>query len=266
MDMEGAEVRLGTSGYSFRDWRGTFYPSGTSQSELLPYYAGHFDTVELNSPYYGIMPASVTEGMVRRTPAGFLFSVKLHSSMTHGRDADESDWKAYGEMLRPLREADRLACCLAQFPYSFKADASGIDYVLGLRELTDPVPLAVELRHDGWYEPQVLERLSSAGVALVSVDLPALGHLPPRAPIGGHPLGYVRFHGRNAQHWWNGGPLRYDWSYSRKELEGWMPGLRWLARQSDTLMLFFNNCHAGKAIDGAKMMRSLLQEEDVEND
>jgi uncharacterized protein YecE (DUF72 family) len=56
--------------------------------------------------------------------------------------------------------------------------------------------------------------------------------------------------------------LRYDWAYTRQELSGWMPGLRWLARQADTLFLFFNNCHAGKAIDGARMMRDLLEGED----
>ena len=265
MKLLHSEVRLGTSGYSFRDWKGPFYPPGTAQREMLPWYARQFDTVELNSPYYGIMPASTTEGMVSRTPEGFRFSVKLHSSMTHGRDAGESEWSAYRDMVRPLEESGRLACCLAQFPYSFKASPESAGYVLGLREKLEPVPLAAEFRHDGWYRQEVLERLAEGGVALVSVDLPALSHLPPRAPVGGSPFGYVRFHGRNAGKWWDGGQLRYDWAYSREELSGWMPGLRWLARQSDTIYLFFNNCHAGKAIDGAAMMRELLDEEEGRN-
>ena len=105
----------------------------------------------------------------------------------------------------------------------------------------------------------MLEPLAEGGIALVSVDLPALSHLPPRTPVGGSPFGYVRFHGRNAGKWWDGGPLRYDWAYSRRELAGWMPGLRWLSRQSDTIYLFFNNCHAGKAIDSAGIMRELLE-------
>jgi uncharacterized protein YecE (DUF72 family) len=260
MRLLDAEVRVGTSGYSFRDWTGPFYPPGTSGRARLPYYARHFDTVELNSPYYGIMPPSTTEGMVARTPDGFRFSAKLHSSMTHGRDAGDGEWSAYAEMIRPLVEAGRLSCCLAQFPYSFRASREAADYVLGLTERLAPVPLAVEFRHDSWYAPEVLERLASAGVSPVSVDLPELGHLPPRAPIGGG-LGYVRFHGRNARQWWDGGALRYDWSYSREELAGWMPGLRWLARRSDTLFLFFNNCHAGKAIDGARIMIELLEGE-----
>lgn len=261
LTFEGSTVRLGTSGYSFDDWKGPFYPPGIRKGDMLDFYARHFDTAEVNSTYYRILPPGVLQRMVEKTPEGFLFCVKLHSSMTHSRDVTEGQWTDYRAMLQPARESGKLGVLLGQFPYSFKPTPRNVDYLLGLREELPDDTLAIEFRFDGWYDQGLLQRLTEAGLGLVSVDLPSLSHLPPRTPIGGRPVGYVRFHGRNAEKWWEGGPLRYDYGYDRTELKSWMPALRWLARQSDTVFLFFNNCHGGQAVRGAEIMRDLLRRE-----
>jgi uncharacterized protein YecE (DUF72 family) len=77
--------------------------------------------------------------------------------------------------------------------------------------------------------------------------------------VGGSPFGYVRFHGRNAAHWWGGGTLRYDYGYSESELRSWLPGLMDLSRQAGRVFVFFNNCHGAQAVDSARMMRDLLE-------
>ena len=256
------ELRIGTSGYSFQDWIGPFYPPGTQKGKMLDHYVKHFSTVELNSTYYRIMHPKVSRNIVEKVPEDFQFFVKLHSSMTHSRDAGEDTWKQYMTMLEPFRERECLRGLLAQFPYSFKPSEEGVRYIEGLGERTGDVPLAVEFRHDGWYRGEIMERLSGEGMAMVSVDMPRLPHLPPPVAVGGTPFGYVRFHGRNASKWWKGGPLRYDYSYSDEELRAWKPSIDRLAKPSGTVFMMFNNCHFGQAVRDAIRMKELFSEEE----
>ena len=88
-------VRIGTSGYSFADWVGPFYPKGTKSGDFLRYYAEHFDTVEVNATYYRIPPPRTLEQMERKTPDGFHFIVKLNQAMTHEQGADPALYRAF---------------------------------------------------------------------------------------------------------------------------------------------------------------------------
>lgn len=257
----GTEIRLGTSGYSFRDWVGPFYPEGTRSGEMLDHYSRRFDTVEINSTYYGIPAPGVTRRMAERTPDGFRFILKLHSSMTHGRDAGDDQWSQYEAMLEPLLESGKVSCLLAQFPYSFRPSEEAVDYVLSLERRTGGIPLAVEMRHDAWYAGGFLDRISEAGMALVTVDLPRLPHLPPPVPVGGKPFAYVRFHGRNAAQWWDGGPLRYDYKYTDDRLRSWLPVIDRLGEGSGHVFVMFNNCHFGQAVKDAIRMEELFRGE-----
>jgi len=252
------ELKLATSGYSFPDWVGPFYPPGIPRGKMLDFYAKHFSSVEVNSTYYRIMHPKVSWNMVNKTPDDFQFIVKLHSSMTHTRNATGEQWDEYGRMLEPFRKSDKLSSLLAQFPYSFKPSEAGIRYIEELNMKTGDVPLAVEFRFDEWYRNDILDRISSAGMALVSVDLPRLPHLPPPVIIGGEPFGYVRFHGRNTSQWWKGGPLRYDYSYSDEELKAWLPAINRLGEVSGKLFVMFNNCHFGQAVADAIRMKELF--------
>jgi len=254
-----ADILLGTSGYSFTDWKGNFYPEKISSSRMLEFYAGHFDSVEINSTYYGIMPRKTTAWMVDRTPDGFTFTVKLHSSMTHDRNAGSNDWKNFFRMLEPFRRENRLGALLAQFPYSFQAGRENLEYIDRIRKVCVDLPLAVEFRHDSWYADDVMNNLSSSGVNMVSVDLPGLDHLPDGRPLPGSDFGYIRFHGRNREQWYSNSQLRYDYLYSERELRSWFPAIKKLSEQTGKIFMFFNNCHMGKAVMSAGFMRSLLE-------
>lgn len=257
----GIELRIGTSGYSFADWEGNFYPVGTPKGKMLNYYATQFDTVEVNSTYYRIMHPAVSRNMVEKTPAGFEFFIKLHSSMTHSRNASNEQWVEFMKMLEPFREEGKLSGLLAQFPYSFKPGEKSLEYVESLRDKVDDIPLAVEFRYDGWYLTDKLNSISDEGMALVSVDLPRLPHLPPPVGIGGNPFGYVRFHGRNKEEWWKGGDLRYNYHYGKDELKGWIPIIEHIASDSGKVYLMFNNCHLGNAVRNALSMKELFGED-----
>jgi len=274
-------ILLGTSGFSYPDWDGVFYPPGLARAKQLDYYVRQFKTVEVNSTYYRIPPPRTFEAMERKTPADFEFVVKTHADMTHKRTHDPAVYEAFHLALAPLREARKLSGVLAQFPQSFHRSEEGEQFLVELQERMEGAPLFVEFRHNSWMHEDVFEFLERKSLGYVSVDEPDLpGLLPPVARATGA-LGYVRFHGRNKRSWHlSDGPgakapgkppatpppprerdrrlLRYDYLYSEAELKEWAEKIRELNAKTQKTFVFFNNCHAGQAATSAKLMRTLL--------
>ena len=115
-----ADILVGTSGYSFADWVGPFYPKGTRPGEFLEYYAGQFPVIEINVTYYRIPKPQVLEQMAARTPGDFLFVVKLHQSMTHESAIDAARIAEFLAAIEPLKQAGKYEGLLAQFPWGFR--------------------------------------------------------------------------------------------------------------------------------------------------
>jgi uncharacterized protein YecE (DUF72 family) len=200
--------------------------------------------------------------MADRTPAAFEFLAKLHASQTHTRREVPETTALLLEAVAPLIEAGKFGGFLAQFPWAFRATHENALHIADLRRLIPrEVPLYVEFRHDSWIVEKTFPWLAKMGVGYCSVDEPALaGLVPPVARSTGLP-GYVRFHGRNAKTWWgSGGGDRYDYAYREEELREWIEKIRLLERETGKVYLFFNNCHAGHAVKGAKMMAGLMEE------
>src|SRR2546422_5896253 len=145
-----AMILLGTSGYSFPDWVGPFYPSGLERSKMLDYYARQFKTVEVNATYYRIPPPSTMAAMERKTPADFEFIVKAHQEMTHKQTHDPNIYEAFHAALKPLADARKLSGVLAQFPQAFHRSDENEGFLLMLQERMQGVPLFIEFRHNSW--------------------------------------------------------------------------------------------------------------------
>ena len=255
-----ATILIGTSGFSYAEWVGPFYAPGTPREAFLPLYAAEFPFVELNYSYYRQPDPRTLERLVRRAPQGFQFSIKGHRSLTHepGPDPDR-DLAVFLEGIRPLREASRLSAVLLQFPYSFHYTPENRRRLQALCAGFEGVPLAVEFRNGEWQRESVQEGLRRLAAALVCVDEPGLPNLPRPEAVATAPLGYVRFHGRNAADWWTGDSAgRYDYLYSRQELAEWVPRLRLLAAGTKLLLVAFNNHRRGCAVQNARDLRDLL--------
>ncbi len=256
-----ADVHVGTSGYSFKDWVGPFYPAGTKPAEQLSYYAQRFDCLEVNVTYYRVPDAKLLGGMAERTPPDFHFIVKLHGDMTHQRSRDPALYRDFGAALVPLADAGRLRGLLAQFPYGFKNTEENRRFLAEMRERLAPHPLFVEFRHEGWVAEPVFPWLRQLEAGYVCVDEPQLPGLVPPLVRATTEVGYVRLHGRNAQTWFDSGPERgdrYDYLYSEDELREWVARIRQLVLETRTTYVFFNNCHAGKAPANAQALKELL--------
>jgi uncharacterized protein YecE (DUF72 family) len=254
-------IRLGTSGFSYEDWVGAFYPPDLARRDWLSFYARHFDTVELNVTYYRVPNRKTVEGWIPKTPDGFLFSVKAPGSLTHERlDPDPTPFR---EGIAPLTEAQRLACVLAQFPHSFRPSPESWEYLGRLREGLAELPVVAEFRNRSWVTDDTFERLEELRLGYCCVDEPRLeGLMPPVARATG-PVAYVRFHGRNAGQWWDHEQAwqRYDYTYKEDELHAWVPRLKELDTQAPLTLVYANNHYRGQAADTIQKLRDLLAEE-----
>lgn len=248
---------FGTSGFSYNDWVGPFYPPKMPRQEWLRQYASEFNALELNSTYYAIPQLSVVKNMIAKTGEGFLFSVKANQDMTHTRQNENAVFVAFVQMLRPFIDAGKLGCVLAQFPYSFGFNRQNQDYIEFFRERTGELPLVVEFRNAQWIKPEVFAWLRSHNLGFCCVDEPKLPQLlPPIAEITSN-ISYIRFHGRNAAKWWQHEHAyeRYDYTYSNEELAEWLPKIRNLDSLAEKTFIFANNHWRGQAVNTIRQLR-----------
>jgi uncharacterized protein YecE (DUF72 family) len=261
-----AKIYIGTSGYSYKDWVGPFYPEDTPENAFLAYYAAQFPFVELNFSYYSMPNAPLIEKLIEKTPPGFLFAVKAHKSITHEiTDQFEKEVASFQEGIAPLTRHQRLAAVLVQFPYRFHYTPPNRLHLDRLTRLLAGLPLAIEFRNDEWLQEKVREELKNRNASFVNVDQPALPRLmKPGGIVTGDPA-YIRFHGRNGQNWWKGDNVtRYDYFYSDEELAGWIEHIRTIVNQVKVLLVSFNNHSRGQAIRNAKKLKELLAAENME--
>jgi len=259
---------VGTSGFSYPDWAGVFYPAGMDRREMLPYYAGQFSLVELDFTYYRMPNARTMAGLAGKTPPGFLFCVKTFKDLTHRRDLTGPDLQKlaadFRSALRPLQEEKKLGCVLAQFPWSFKSTTENSEFLAALRDVLPDLPVVIEFRNVEWVRDETFQLLRDFELGFCCVDEPRLrGLFPPLALATSH-LGYIRFHGRNGAKWWRHDEAweRYDYNYAEAELKEWVSRIREVARLTTQTFVLMNNCHAGYAVVNARQLQALLDEAD----
>ena len=254
---------IGASGFSYQDWVGPFYPENTSKGDMLTLYSQQFNTVEINSSYYKIMPAAIFYHLKNKVSTDFKFTVKANKAITHVRDKNEDIFQEFKASLQPIIKNNQLGCILAQFPYSFHYNSSNLEYLLYIKEKIDYVPLIVEFRNNYWVKDLVFDFLKKNDIGFCIVDQPALKGLIPPLSIVTSRLGYIRFHGRNKEKWWQPEHAyqRYDYLYSKQELEEWLPRIKQIIGQTNDQYIFMNNHYKGKAIKNALMLGKLLKQE-----
>ena len=268
-----AKIYISTSGWSYPrgegTWTGYFYPRGKVNE--LEYYSQFFNTVEVNSTFYRPPSPVYVQNWARRTPADFLFTVKLWQKFTHpkmyreatGEEAVvlQSDVDQFRQGIEPLAEAGKLGALLAQFPPSFRNDEHGRQILAAVVRVFGQYKLAVELRHRSWSDDDTTaQSLRESNVAWVQIDEPRFkssiaGKLPVTADMA-----YFRFHGRNSEMWWKGdNETRYKYLYSPEEIDELSAKVKSAAGQTQLLFIFFNNHWQGYAPRNAVDMKRVLQ-------
>jgi uncharacterized protein YecE (DUF72 family) len=252
------EIKIGTSGYSFDDWKGTFYPGDIKKGKMFDYYVKHFKTVEINSTYYRIPHPAIMSNIEKKSPDNYEFIVKTPDTVTHKRNRLHENINDFFECLKPMNEKNKLKGLLAQFPFSFKFNQNNLEYIKKCRELFLNYKLFVEFRHDSWVNRTMYDTFRENDIGYVAVDEPQLRGLLKPELFNTTDTAYIRLHGRNAEKWWNGGPLRYDYDYSPDELQEWKEKIEKLHDKAQKVFIFFNNCHLGQAVKNAQEMIGAL--------
>jgi uncharacterized protein YecE (DUF72 family) len=162
------KILVGTSGWSYKEWKGSFYPEKLPAEDMLRFYASRFATVEVNNSFYRIPSERVLAGWAEQVPDGFRFVLKASRRVTHNnRLKDEDGSLAYFlRAVNPLGE--RLGPTLFQLPPTFKKDLTRLQDFLG--RLPRRWPAAIEFRHPSWFEEEVYDLLRGRDVPLVAVD------------------------------------------------------------------------------------------------
>ena len=162
------KLHVGTSGYSYKEWKGNFYPEKLQAKEMLSYYASRLPAVEINNTFYRLPQRSVLENWKEQVPANFRFSIKASQRITHfKRLKDVEDETKYLLDTASALE-DRLGVVLFQLPPNMKKDLPRLETFLNC--LPDPTHAAFEFRHQTWFEDDVLELLSTRNHALCISD------------------------------------------------------------------------------------------------
>jgi uncharacterized protein YecE (DUF72 family) len=270
-------IRVGTCSWADESLSKYWYPPGTKPAERLPYYAEHFDTVEVDSTYYSLPVEEMVSRWVERTPDDFVIHVKAFGVMTRhpvkveqlppdlrdeapldergrverpSREFRAEVFRRFREALEPLRASGKLGGILFQLPPYVVHKPSSLEYLEWAKEQLDGDEMLVEFRHASWFDDEhradTLKFLEELGAANVVVDAPRIEgakNVIPTVPALTSPTLYVRFHGRNAGTWnkrGGGAQDRFDHLYSKDELREWVEPLRELAGEAEQAFALMN--------------------------
>ena len=258
-------ILVGPAGWSYADCEGIVYPRSKPRGfHEAAYLAQYFDTIEINTTFYNPPRAEIAQSWVERVQhnPSFKFTAKLWKRFTHERNANLQDEKAFKKGLEPLLASGRLGALLLQFPWSFKNTRENHEYMSGLFMQFMEYPLVVEVRHSSWNQAQILEGLRGLGVGFCNIDQPVIGNSLAPSDHVTMPVGYVRLHGRNYEHWFTADDHpeeRYNYLYSLEELKPWAERVANIARSADVTFVVTNNHFQGKAIANALQLISILR-------
>lgn len=271
-----AAVRLGVCSWADEGLVKVWYPREVRSAEArLRYYAERFDTVEVDSPFYRLPEPETSARWAERTPEGFVFHAKASKAMTGHEEAEsrEQVYAEFRESLAPLEEAGKLRGVLLQYHPRFVKSRESLAELHGIVELLAPLVSLVEFRHKSWMTEEersdTLSFLEREGLAYVSVDSPPTraSNVLPRLAAATHDVAYIRFHGRNWKTWnkrTRTSGERFDWLYSRADLEEWVEPVSKLADEGHEVYAMFNNNRYDYAPRSASVLRGLLDEAGVE--
>lgn len=238
-------IYIGTSGYTYRDWKGKFYPIDLPQKEWLSYYSKNFQTVEINATFYG----SFTKEQIKRwadvTPPEFLFSIKGSRFITHVKRliGIEEEVMRFFDQLVPLGE--KLSCILWQLPGNFRYSGENRERLDSFLDfLPKNVRQCVEFRDSSWFVPETWQLLNERNTGFVMSDTSEFATIE---KITGD-FAYIRFHGPSKL---------YASKYSLESLKEWAEKIKKWNKQHD-VYCYFNNDYFAYAIENGNSLMGLL--------
>src|ERR1700751_1864794 len=277
LELNLENIRIGTAGWSYKDWNGIFYPYGLEhrKQHQLEYLARFFDTAEINTSFYGPLKPELAKLWCKKVAAvnpNFLFTAKLYRAFTHSpiavmeptsaatiRPTYEDEIQTR-EGLDALAHEGKLGALLIQFPVSFKNTPLNREYLERLLRQFIEYPRVVEVRDSSWNNPDTLAQFARQNVGFCNIDQPVLGKsLAPTEHVTA-PIAYIRLHGRNYDQWFDSDNRndRYNYLYKERELDGWKDRIENIAAKAESTYVITNNHFESKAGVNALELKSMI--------
>jgi len=240
----GAKYYIGTSGWVYAHWRDVFYPPKLPQSKWLEFYTGHFSTVELNNSFYRLPSEQAFSNWRATSPEGFRYAVKVSRFITHIKRLKDVAEPVETFLQRARHLNEKLGPLLYQLPPNMHRNDERLESFLQL--LPKGLRHVIEFRHQSWLDEGVFDILRRHEIGFCVFDMPGL----PCPLLSTADFAYIRFHGSSGL---------YFSFYSNEELEDWARRISGLAKDLDTVYIYFNNDAEGFAIKNAQTMAERLQ-------
>ena len=241
-----AQVRVGCSGWAYKDWKGRFYPADLKDRDRLAFYAARFDTCEINASFYRLPSEAAVAGWAEAAPEDFLYAWKVSRYITHNKklkDCRDSIDLVFGRMA-PLGEHQGPA--LVQLPPMLRRNDERLADFLGW--LPKGLRVTVEFRHDSWYAPEIYDLLARHDASLCISD----HHDAPSPWEVTASWVYVRGHGPGGH---------YHGRYGEAVLRDWAAHIRRWRDQGREVFAYFDNDIKSAAPADAEQLKGLLSQD-----
>ncbi len=235
---------IGTSGWHYDHWQNRFYPEKLSKAKWLEFYAGNFDTVELNNSFYKLPSENAFANWRDSTLAHFAFAVKVSRFITHIKRLKDTGEAVENFITRAQNLGQKLGPLLYQLPPNMHRDDERLESFLST--LPREIKHVFEFRHQSWLEDKVFEILRRFNVGFCVFDMPSVS-----CPlVATADFAYIRFHGSTSL---------YGSCYSDEELADWANRLADIAVKLQAVYIYFNNDAEAFAVRNAKTLRDYLR-------
>lgn len=243
------DIRIGTSGYHYKHWRGPFYPAKISLNQMLEFYSQHFDTVELNNSFYRLPTEAAFDNWLQSTPADFVFAVKASRFLTHQKKLKDPESALQNLLPRASRLSTKLGPLLFQLPPRWQVNPGRLEGLL--EALPRDLRCTFEFRDLSWIQPDINKLLARFGAAFCIYEL--AGYQSPMTITAD--FAYVRLHGP--------GLGKYQESYSTGRLRRWSKQVEDWAKKLASVYIYFDNDQAGYAARNALELKRLVNGKNI---
>ena len=238
------EIRIGTSGYHYKHWRGPFYPKNISPNQMLEFYSQNFDTVELNNSFYRLPTEAAFDNWRQSTPADFVFAVKASRFLTHQKKLKDPETALQNLLPRASRLSTKLGPLLFQLPPRWQVNPSRLEGLLEV--LPRDLRCTFEFRDLSWIQPEINRLLARFGAAFCIYEL--AGFQSPLEITAD--FTYVRLHGPGN---------KYQGDYSTETLAGWAERIKQWRKTLKHIFVYFDNDQAGFAAKNALELKAMAE-------
>ena len=246
--MQKNKLHIGTSGWSYKDWKEIFYPAGLKTTDWLAYYAQTFSITEINSSFYHLPRKQTVAAWVKKVPDHFLFCPKMSRFLTHLKklSAPEEPLQRFFDVFEPMYK--KMGPVLLQLPASVHFEKDKTEHLYGvLKEQYKPFKFSLEVRHNSWLSEESIVLMKRYNIGFV---ISQSGKGFPYLEIATAKHIYVRFHGPKEL---------YASLYSKEDMDQYARLFKKWLNQNHSLWIFFNNDFFGYAIENAKQLETSME-------